>query len=111
GFAPTYYPGTVDSGGATPVTVTFGADTTGTTFALVPAKTFSVSGTMVDADGKAVSGRGDLWLATPDKLHRMDFNLARAVTAADGTFVPRNVPQGMYTMQGFAPPPADYRGP
>ena len=95
GFAPTYHPGTADSGGAAPVTVAFGADTLGITFALVPAKTFSVSGTMVDAEGKPVSGRGNLWLATPDRLNRMDFNLARGVTAADGTFVLRNVPQGI----------------
>lgn len=111
GFAPTYHPGTADSGGAAPVTVAFGVDTAGITFALVPANTFSVSGTMVDAEGKPVSGRGSLWLATPDRLNRADFNLARAVTAADGTFVLRNVPQGTYTMQGFAPPPPDYRGP
>jgi hypothetical protein len=111
GFAPTYHPGTADSGGAAPVTVAFGADTAGITFALIPAKTFSVSGTMVDADGKPVNGRGTLWLATPDRLNRMDFNLARAVTAPDGTFVLRNVPQGIYTIQGFAPPPPDYRGP
>ena len=111
GFAPTYYPGTTDSGGATAVTVAFGADTTGMTFPLAPAKTLMVRGTMVDADGKPVSGRGTLWLATPDRLKRMDFNLARGVTAPDGTFVLRNVPQGQYTLQGFAPPPPDYRGP
>lgn len=111
GFAPTYHPGTADSGGAAPVTVAFGADTLGITFALVPAKTFTVSGTMVDAEGRPVSGRGSLTLATPDRLKRADFNLARAGTAADGTFVLRNVPQGSYTLQGFAPPPADYRGP
>ena len=111
GFAPTYFPGTTDSGGATPVTIPFGADGPITTFALVPEKTVRVSGTMVDADGKPVSGRGTLWLATPDRLKRMDFNLARGATAPDGTFVLRNVPQGMYTMQGFAPAPPDYRGP
>ena len=111
GFAPTYYPGTTDSGGATAVTVAFGADTTGTTFPLAPTKTLTVRGTMVDSTGKPVTGRGTLWLATPDRLKRMDFNLARGVTAPDGTFVLRNVPQGQYTLQGFAPPPPDYRGP
>jgi hypothetical protein len=111
GFAPTYYPGTTDAGGAIPVTVSFGADGTGTTFALAPAKTLSISGTMIDGDGRPVSGRGSLWLSTPDRLNRMDFNLARAVTTADGQFVLRNVPQGMYTMQGFGPPPPGYRGP
>ena len=111
GFAPTYFPGTTDAGGAAPVTVAFGADAAGTTFALAPAKTVSVSGTMVDAEGKPVSGRGTLWLSAPDHLKRMDFNLARAATAPDGTFVLRNVPQGMYTLQGFAPPAPDYKGP
>jgi protocatechuate 3,4-dioxygenase beta subunit len=111
GFAPTYYPGTTDAGAATPVTIAFGADTTGTTFALEPAKTFSVSGAMVDAEGKPLSGRGNLWLATPDRLQRMDFLMARGLTSPDGRFFLRNVPQGQYTMQGFGPPPADYRGP
>ena len=111
GFAPTYYPGTVDSGGATPVTLAIGVDAPPLTLPLVPAKTFSVSGTMVDPDGKPVAGRGTLWLMTPDRLKRMDFNLARGGTAPDGTFVLRNVPQGMYTLQGYAPPPPDYRGP
>ena len=111
GFGPTYYPGTADASTATPIAVAFGADNVGTTFALAPAKTFTVAGTMVDGDGKPVSGRGTLSLSTPDHLQRMDFNFARASTAADGTFVLRNVPQGAYTLQGFAPPRPDYRGP
>lgn len=111
GFAPTYYPGTTDAGAATPVTIAFGSDTTGTTFALEPAKTFTVSGAMVDADGKPLAGHGNVWLATPDRLQRMDFLMARALTSPDGRFVLRNVPQGQYTLQGFGPPPSDYRGP
>ncbi len=111
GFAPTYYPGTIDAGAATPVTLAAGGESAAATFALVPAKTFSVSGTMVDAEGKPVSGRGTLMLMTPDSLGRMDFNIARAITTSDGAFVLRNVPQGQYTLQGFAPPPPGYRGP
>jgi len=109
GFAPTYSPGTTDAGAAVPVTVAFGADTTAS-FALAPAKTVSVSGTMVDASGQAV-GRGTLVLGPPDRLQRMDFNTARAVTAPDGKFVLRNVPTGMYTLQGFGVPPPGYQGP
>jgi hypothetical protein len=111
GFAPTYFPGTIDAAAATPVSVAFGADALGTTFALMPARTLSISGTMVDAEGRPVSGRGSLWLSVPDRLHRMDFHVVRTVTNSDGTFVLRNVPQGMYTLQGFAPPAPDYRGP
>jgi hypothetical protein len=111
GFAPTYFPGTTDAAAAAPATVDFGADNVGATFPLMPAKTFTVSGTMVDVEGKPISGRGTLSLNTPDRLKRMDFNFARAATAPDGTFVLRNVPQGLYTLQGFAPPPPGYKGP
>jgi 5-hydroxyisourate hydrolase-like protein (transthyretin family) len=110
GFAPTYYPGTPDPGAAVPVMVGIGADAAAS-FALVPARTFTISGTMVDGEGKPVAGRGTLWLATPDRLQRMDFNMARAITTADGRFVLRNVPEGSYTMQGFGPPPQGYKGP
>lgn len=109
GFAPTYYPGTPDSGAATAVTLPFGADAAAT-FALTPARTVAVSGMMVDANGQPV-GRGTIWLMTPDRLQRADFNLARGGTAPDGRFVLRNVPQGQYTLQGFGVPPAGGRGP
>jgi hypothetical protein len=109
GFAPTYYPGTTDSGAAVAVPINLGADSAAT-FAVIPAKTFTVSGTVADADGKPVSGRASLWLTTPDNLKRADFNLARGTTALDGRFVLRNVPQGSYTMQGFGPATQDRGG-
>jgi protocatechuate 3,4-dioxygenase beta subunit len=110
GFAPTFAPGTADAGAAVPVIVAFGADTT-VSFALAPATTVTVSGTMVDAEGKLVGGRGTILLATSDRMPRMDINIARAVTAPDGTFVLRNVPTGIYTLQGFGVPPPGYQGP
>lgn len=110
GFAPTYYPGSPDAGAAVPVTVPFGADAQAT-FALSPAKTLMVAGTMVDEEGRPISGRGTLWLAPPDRLKRADFNLARGVTTPDGRFMLRNVPQGTYTLQGFGVPPPGGRGP
>lgn len=110
GFAPTFYPGTTDSGAAVPVSVSPGADNLAVSFTLVPARTLSVRGTMIGPDGAPVS-RGTLWLMTPDRLKRADFNLARGSTDADGQFTLRNVPQGSYTMQGFGSPPAGYRGP
>ena len=111
GFAPTYYPGATDSGGAIPVTVALDADTTGMNFSLGPSKISTISGVMVDAGGSPVSGRGTLWLATPDRLQLMDFNIAHSATTPDGRFELRNVPQGTYTLQGFGPPPPNYHGP
>ncbi len=94
-----------------PVRVSAGADTLGVSFPLIGATTVSVTGTMIDGDGKPIHGRGTVWLTTPDHLKRADVNMARAVTAPDGQFVLRNVPQGTYTLQGFGTPPAGYRGP
>jgi hypothetical protein len=103
GFAPTYYPGTADSGAATPLTITPGVDASAP-FSLVPAKTVSVSGVIVDEAGEPVAGM--LWLTTPDMLPRIDINLPRVALARDGTFLLRHVPPGSYTMQGFAVPPS-----
>jgi protocatechuate 3,4-dioxygenase beta subunit len=109
GFAPTYNPGTPSAGASVPVTVAFGADTT-TSFALTPASTVSVSGTMVDQSGQGVA-RGTLMLfGPPDSDKRMEFNIVRAATGPDGRFVLRNVPTGMYTLQGFGSSPPGYRG-
>ena len=110
GFGPTFYPGVSDAGAATPVTVNFGADTAAT-FALTPARTVTVSGRMVGPDGNAVGGRGMLMLFTRDSLKRPEFHIARGGVDPDGTFVLRNVPEGSYTLQGFGPPPPDYKGP
>jgi protocatechuate 3,4-dioxygenase beta subunit len=109
GFAPTYNPGTPAASASVPVTVAFGADTTAS-FSLTPAATVSVSGTMVDQSGQGVA-RGTLMLfGPPDADNRMEFNIVRAATGADGRFVLRNVPAGMYTLQGFGSPPPGYRG-
>jgi Carboxypeptidase regulatory-like domain len=111
GFAPTFYPGTSDAGGAVPISVAPGADTLGLSFSLAPSRTVSVSGTVVDSDGRPIAGRGTLLLMAPDRMHRPETNIARGITAPDGAFLFRNVPQGSYTLQGFGPPPPGYRGP
>jgi protocatechuate 3,4-dioxygenase beta subunit len=98
GFAPTYYPGTSDSGSAAPLTITPGVDSVAP-FSLVPAKTVRVSGTMVDEAGQPAWGR--LWLTPPDSLQHLDFNLATSDTASDGSFLIEHVVAGSYTMQGF----------
>jgi protocatechuate 3,4-dioxygenase beta subunit len=109
GFARTYYPGTADSGAAVPVAVALGADGAAS-FSLIPAKTVSVSGTMLDEDGRALSNPGTLMLMTVDPVYGIDLNMVRTVTAPDGKFTLKNVPPGSYTVHGFAPPSAEWRG-
>lgn len=101
GFAPTYYPGTMDAAGAKPVRVAFGQDVTNLSFALVPARMARVSGVIVDAAGLPTSAT--IVLAVSDRAGAVGFNLARAVADRAGTFVLRNVPPGVYTIQAFGP--------
>jgi hypothetical protein len=110
GFGPTFYPGVSDAGAASAVMVTFAGDTNAT-FALSPARTVTVAGRMVGADGNPVAGRGTLMLFTRDSLKRPEFHVARGGVDPDGTFIMRNVPEGSYTLQGFGPPPPGYNGP
>jgi protocatechuate 3,4-dioxygenase beta subunit len=110
GFAPTYNPGTPDAGASVPVIVAFGADTT-VSFALTAVRTVAVSGIMVDQSGQGVADGALMLFGPPDSDKRMEFNIVRTATGADGRFVLRNVPAGMYTLQGFgSPSPGDRRG-
>lgn len=111
GFGPTYYPGAADAANAVSVRVALGADNLDVSFPVSRPRTYTVTGTMVSADGTPVNGRGTLWVVTPDRLHRLDMNMARSATTPDGQFVLHNVPSGQYTLQGFGPPSPGYRGP
>lgn len=111
GLMPVYYPGTFDAASAVPVTATAGADHLGVSFTVSVPRGYTVSGTMVGADGQPVSGRGDLWVLTPDSPQRLSMNMARTTTDANGEFVIHNIAQGQYTLQGFGPPPVGYNGP
>ena len=99
GFAPTFYPGATEPGGAGALNVGFGPEATPATFALAPSRTVSVSGRVVYPDGFPVT-RGSVWLRIPDHLKRMDAHVARTMIL-QGSFSIRNVPQGQYTAHAF----------
>ena len=109
GFAATYYPGTDESNAAVAVSVAAGADSTAT-FQLTAARTFAVSGRILDAMGAPSRGRSIVTLSTPDRLLTQEMNVIRATASADGTFVMRNVPEGSYTLQALGSP-SDAGGP
>lgn len=99
GFATTWYPGTSDVMGGLPISVASGADNVNVSFALVPARTVSVSGTLIGPDGLPVNG-GDFLLRPSARPDGPGFIFGRGKTSADGHFALRNVPQGTYTLQG-----------
>jgi hypothetical protein len=103
GFAVTLYPGTRSGLDARTVSVKDGADTLGTDFAAVPARMVDVRGVVVMPDGTPVpSAYVGLMPASGGDV-RMLLTRASATTAADGTFVVRNVPDGSYAVHVDVP--------
>lgn len=102
GFAPTFYPGTSVPGDAKPVTVQLGHDTVDVSFALVPARMATLSGTVVDASGQPPRGALLMLLPLSGGDVRM-IAIARFIAGADGAFRFRNVPWGTYVIQANGP--------
>jgi len=103
GFAVTLFPGTTTPGAAHAVTLEPGRDATNVSFTLAPATMTSVSGTLVDDDGRPV-GRGTMTLAPSERAGTSLFMTSRTVSSEDGHFEFRNVPPGTYTIQAFGAP-------
>jgi hypothetical protein len=100
GYAPTYFPGTASLSDARRVTVAVGQDAVNTNFALMPGRAANISGTVVDSLGRPLASRNVGLLqeiAGPNMaLMMMGGN---AMTAADGSFVLKNVNPGQYKLR------------
>ena len=103
GFAPTYFPGTSEISEARPINLKLGETTPEVTFQLAAVRTISVGGTLVGGDGQPVK-QGTLMLMTRDSLRLAAFTMARAISGPDGSFLFRNVPPGLYTVQAWGRP-------
>jgi protocatechuate 3,4-dioxygenase beta subunit len=97
-FATTYFPGTSDLTQARPVTVGIAQQASGVDFSLVPVRTVTVSGTVFDSHGRPISNVG-LVQQVGGPNGGIVGMAGNAVTAADGTFVIRNVAPGEYTLK------------
>jgi hypothetical protein len=56
GYGPTYYPGTGNVGGAQSISIAPGQTVAGVTMMLQPARTWRISGIVIDASGKPATG-------------------------------------------------------
>lgn len=97
GYAATYYPGTPVLGEAQKVSVALGQETQGVTFALVPTRVATVSGTVMSSTGKPLAN-GMVMLMSPSMAGGSP--LAKtSMTKPDGTFTLSNVPPGDYRLE------------
>jgi len=103
GFAVTFFPGTTKSASAQAVSVRPGTDATTVSFALTPAAMARVAGTLVDGSGKLLAG-GNLMLMPSETTGSALMAIVRSAADANGRFIFRNVPPGIYTIQAYGAP-------
>lgn len=99
-YAPTYFPGTGSVTDAQKVTVSLGQEQGNVSFALLPVRTVRVSGTVIGADGSALSG-GMLILSPSDQAGAFGGpfgGAGQSRVGGDGTFTIPNVAPGSYTL-------------
>jgi protocatechuate 3,4-dioxygenase beta subunit len=102
GYAPTYYPGTPDLHAATKIAVAAGQTRAEVNFSLSAARTATISGIVVDAEGRPFSGRGVTAIPRGGSMV-----MATAPIDAGGLFTVPSVPPGEYRLQANVPrPPA-----
>jgi protocatechuate 3,4-dioxygenase beta subunit len=103
GSVATYYPGTLIATDARPVQVETGTEVSGLSFAIVPARLASITGTVRTADGK-VPVEAALSLA---QSVEGGTSTRGAAVKPDGSFAIPNLPAGRYTLTARLPPPSD----
>jgi protocatechuate 3,4-dioxygenase beta subunit len=101
-IATTYYPGTTDQNGASPITVSVGAEVNNITFTAQSVPAHNVSGVVVDENGTPLAGAmvtliGDARSGVPIGP------AGSARTAADGSFSIGDVSAGSYRLNASVP--------
>ncbi|PWT81937.1 MAG: hypothetical protein C5B57_09555 [Blastocatellia bacterium] len=101
-IATTYYPGTVDQNGASPIVVGAGVEVGNITFMVQSVLAYHVSGVVVDENGAAVAGAMVMLSGDPRSGPPIG-PAGSARTAADGSFSIGEVPPGSYRLNASAP--------
>jgi protocatechuate 3,4-dioxygenase beta subunit len=101
GYAPTYYPGTASSQQAERVAVGLGGEVSGVTFALLPVRTASISGTAVDSQGRPMTGAFVMLMEVSENgegSFMMSFGGGGGRVGENGHFTIHNVSPGEYSV-------------
>jgi hypothetical protein len=102
GYAPTYFPGTLDASAAQPVDVGLSQDALGIDVSLIKVRTARVSGRASDAAGQPFTL--SLSLSRSERSGSAVEMLFGARARDDGRFEFASVPPGEYVLQAFKPP-------
>jgi hypothetical protein len=103
GYAPTYFPGTASLTDARRVSVGIGQDAANVNFALTPGRAASISGIATDSLGRPLVSRPvNLLQDIAGPMGGIMMMGGTSITAADGTFVLKNVSPGQYKLRAVA---------
>jgi carboxypeptidase family protein len=101
-IATTYYPGTTDQNGASPIAVGAGTEVGNITFTVQSVPAYHVSGVVVDENGAPLAGA--MVMLTGDPRNGPPIGPAgSARAAADGSFSIGEVPPGNYRLNATVP--------
>jgi Carboxypeptidase regulatory-like domain len=99
GYAPTYFPGTPNSGEAQRVRVDIGQEQSNVNFALIAAKLVKITGTVIDSQG-APQTNANVVLMSSDTVRGVPMTAGGAARVeASGVFRITNVAPGRYVLQ------------
>ncbi len=94
GFAPTFYPGTINSAEAQAVSVGIGEETT-VQFSMVASRMARVSGVVVDSEGRPAAGAS---LSVTTRQGNGGSSFGAGTVAADGTFAISGIAPGEHSI-------------
>ena len=99
GYAPTYFPGTVNAAEAQRVPVAIGQEAQSTDFALTPVRLARISGQVISSEGKPLEGA--MISVLPQMRNELSIMPMSGTsrTGKDGTFTINGVAPGDYTLQ------------
>lgn len=104
GYAPTYFPGTVDLAAAQPIVLEEGEQRKSADVVLSLVKTASVAGATRDSQGRAFASGS---VSAVNVVGGFPMPVASAAIAGDGSFRLSNVPPGVFTIVASTPAGAD----
>jgi protocatechuate 3,4-dioxygenase beta subunit len=100
GYAPIFYPGTPEIGGAFPIAITAGSEVPRLSLVFIPSRTARVTGVALDGAGQPARS---VLLFASQRSSRTMLEPRIAQAGPDGSFSVANVPPGEYTLQVLSP--------